>query len=136
MQSLIGTVVGGVCCLEANKALDHEDESESNENDIKEPEPIQPTIMDNFDTIKPLPSTTLPSLHNKSVDLLNTNTNTNTNNDYNIFNNIKLSQYGDDSINNLQHVLQTNDYSTGMVGKWHLMTPDDNGHNYECYRVD
>ncbi len=26
--------------------------------------------MDNFDTIKPLPSTTLPSLHNKSVDLL------------------------------------------------------------------
>eukprot|EP01083_Nonionella_stella_P203851 743539_1 len=49
MQSLIGTVVGGVCCLEANKALDHEDESESNENDIKEPEPIQPTIMDNFD---------------------------------------------------------------------------------------
>eukprot|EP01084_Bolivina_argentea_P067819 123444_1 len=50
--------------------------------------------------------------------------------------NVKLSQYGDDSINNLQHVLQTNDYSTGMVGKWHLMTPDDNGHNYECYRVD
>eukprot|EP01083_Nonionella_stella_P149901 476710_1 len=62
MQSLIGTVVGGVCCLEANKALDHEDESESNENDIKEPEPIQPTIMDNCDTTEPSPPPPLQSL--------------------------------------------------------------------------
>ena len=43
---------------------------------------------------------------------------------------IKIS--GNDSVYNLPRVLQDNEYYTGAVGKWHLMSSDDDGYNIGC----
>jgi len=43
---------------------------------------------------------------------------------------------GNDSIYNIPTVLRDNGYMTGMVGKWHMMTDDDNGHNLDCEALE
>ena len=43
--------------------------------------------------------------------------------------------YGDDAIYNIPYTLQNDanrPYYTGFVGKWHLMSADDNGKNFGC----
>ena len=42
----------------------------------------------------------------------------------------------DDSRYNVPRVLKDNGYYTGAVGKWHLMTGDDNGHNIGCSALE
>ena len=37
-----------------------------------------------------------------------------------------------DAISNLPSILQNNSFYTGMIGKWHLLSTDDNGYNYGC----
>ena len=49
----------------------------------------------------------------------------------------KLS--GDDCRYNIPNTLRnysTHNFYTGMIGKWHLMTADDNGYNYGCDQLD
>eukprot|EP01084_Bolivina_argentea_P238887 401385_1 len=43
---------------------------------------------------------------------------------------------GNDNLYNIPNILKTiGNYSTGFVGKWHLMTGNDNGYGYDCRKL-
>ncbi len=47
-----------------------------------------------------------------------------------------MLQTYNDSIYNIPNVLSNNGYNTGFVGKYHLLSSNDNGYDYGCDALD